>query len=207
MGHITALFKTSAQRCCTALKNRSVTITPFIGAIVPSHHYRYFNHAAVGRRLFEVEAGAGFARFLDPVLPDAYVQARYSFGMPQKVLDISHNHSQLSVEAGYLIKRSLQVFVNAAGEYTHGGIDFGPAPRREVSWETYTHHDQIAREHHLLAEAGTAFSIADSTNVFASVVRAIAGHNGHKIDYLWSVGISKSFDKASGQRTSVGRRK
>jgi hypothetical protein len=179
-----------------ALKKQGVAITPFVGAIIPSHKYPYFNHAAAGRRLFEVEAGVGVARFLDPVLPDAYLQARYAFGVPQRVLGISHNRSSLAVEAGYLIKHSLRVFVNAVGEYSHGGIDFGPMPRREVSWETWTHHDQIGREHHLVVGAGAEYSVTDSFGVFASVVHAVAGHNGHEIDYLWSVGASKTFRTA-----------
>ena len=131
------------------LKQRGVVITPFVGAIMPSHNYPYFNHSAAGRRLFEAEVGTGIARFLDPVLPDAYVQARYAFGIPQRVLGLSHNRSTLSVEVGYLIKRSLQVFANATGQYTHGGIDFDATPRLSNSWEVWSHHDQIGREHFL----------------------------------------------------------
>ena len=187
-----------------ALKKHGMAITPFVGAIIPSHDYAYFNHSAPGRRLFEVEAGAGIARVLDPVVPDAYVQARYAFGRPQRVLDLSHNRSSLSVEAGYVIKRSLQVFARADGQYTHGGLDSEAKPRCGFKeWEKWSHHDQIGREHYLQVGIGAAYPVTDSLGVFASVVRAVAGHNGHEIDYLWSVGASKTIGKAVPPRTST----
>jgi hypothetical protein len=182
-----------------ALKSRGTAITPFVGAIMPSHNYPYFNHSAAGRRLFEAEIGTGIARFLDPILPDAYLQARYSLGIPQRVLGLSHNRSTLAVEAGYMLSRSLQVFVTADGQYTHGGIDFGETPRLDNPWDVWIHHDQIGREHNLNIGAGAAVSATESLSVFASVVRSVAGHNGHKIDYLWSVGINRAFGKSSGQ--------
>jgi hypothetical protein len=187
-----------------ALKNRGVTITPFVGAIIPSHDYPYFNHSAAGRRLFEVEAGVGVARLLDPVLPDAYIQARFAFGRPQHVLGMSHNRSTLAVEAGYVIKNFLQVFATADGQYTHGGIDFHLDSRTTLPWETWSHHDQIGREHHLIVGFGTSVSATESLSLFASVVRTIAGHNGHEIDYLLSMGVTRTFGRPSGH-TSEGK--
>lgn len=183
------------------LKPRGLVITAFGGAIVPTHDYPYFNHSAGGRRLFEPQVGVAAARFLDPVLPDAYAQVRYAFGMPQHVLGLSHNRSILTVEAGYMIGRVLQLFVLAEGQYTHGGLDFDPDSRAELPWEVWAHHDQIVREHYLHVGAGVAFPLKGSTSAYASVIRAVAGHNGHEIDYLWSVGVNRGFGRSGGSRS------
>ena len=104
-------------------------VTPFVGSFMPSHGYEYFAHSAPGRRLWEVQVGVTAAALLDQLIPGAFVQGRYSYGFVQPVADLSDvrlnsNRSNADLEMGYFVTPGLRLFVLAAGQLTHGGIDF-----------------------------------------------------------------------------------
>ena len=82
-----------------------------------------FAHSAPGRDLHELQVGAYWAKLLDRVLPGLFVTGRYSYGFTQRVLDISHNRSNVDLELGYFIKPEVRVFGLGSGQLTHGGID------------------------------------------------------------------------------------
>jgi hypothetical protein len=105
------------------VKKRGFALTPFVGSIVPSHDYEIFAHAAAGRHLEELQFGVSAAKVFESVLPGVFVQANYSYGIVQHVLDISHNRSMLSAEAGYFVTPRVRVIGLSSGQITHGGID------------------------------------------------------------------------------------
>ena len=177
-----------------AVKGR-VFLTPFVAAILPSHQYEHFAHAAVGRRVRELQVGVFVARLLDPMLPGGFVQARYSYGLAERVLDISHNRSNLSLEAGYFVNQSLRVFVIGMGQVTHGGIDLTAAGRAAIGSERYIHHDQISRDNQANVGAGLAYSLTDTVDVFGSVMKTVAARNGHLLARSVSVGVSFGFGR------------
>jgi hypothetical protein len=53
---------------------KGLLLTPFLGGVVPSHHYENEGEAAVGRRFVEGQVGINAGRDLGPFLPRAYVQ-------------------------------------------------------------------------------------------------------------------------------------
>src|SRR5881394_1323736 len=69
--------------------------TPFLAIAFPSHHYEHFAHSAVGTDLWEVQMGINAGRRLDPLLPNAYVQLRYSYALVQRVIGIRPNRSRI----------------------------------------------------------------------------------------------------------------
>jgi hypothetical protein len=54
-------------------------LTPFYELVVPTHHYTTFGHSAPGKYLHENHVGFDIGRLLNPVLPRAYFDLRYTY--------------------------------------------------------------------------------------------------------------------------------
>lgn len=175
------------------VKKRGFALTPFVGSVVPSHDYQIFAHAAAGRNLNEVQFGVSAAKVFESALPGVFVQASYSYGIVQQVLDISHNRSMLSAEAGYFVTPKVRVIGLGSGQITHGGIDASPA----IGFDPirFPVHDQITRDNFLTVGGGVAYAISEKIDLFGSVVHALAAaqRNGHQIDHGVTVGLTWSF--------------
>ena len=175
------------------VKRRGFALTPFVGSIVPSHGYEIFAHAAPGRDLNELQLGASAAKVFEAVLPGVFVQASYSYGIVQQVLDISHNRSTLNAEIGYFVTPRVRVIGLSGGQVTHGGIDQSPAlgfdPIR------FPVHDQISRDNFLTVGAGVAYAMSEKIDLFGSVIHALAAaqRNSHQINRGMTVGLTWSF--------------
>jgi hypothetical protein len=170
-----------------------LVVTPFIGTITPSHDYQYWAHSAVGRDLRELQVGAYWAKLLDPVLPGLFVTGRYSYGFTQRVLDISHNRSNLDLELGYFFKPEFRAFALASGQLTHGGVDLPLPTAPPLPTLILQHHDQIGRDNELNLGGGAAVSITPSFDLFVSVIHTVAGRNMHELEYAATFGGTWSF--------------
>ena len=174
------------------VKKRGFALTPFVGSLVPSHGYDTFAHAAAGRDLNELQFGVSAAKVFESV-PGVFVQASYSYGIVQQVLDISHNRSMLSAEAGYFVTPKVRVIGLSSGQITHGGIDATPGlgfdPIR------FPVHDEITRDNFLSVGGGVDYAMSEKFDVFGSVVHALAAaqRNGHQIDHGLTIGLTWSF--------------
>ena len=60
-------------------------LTPFLAVAFPSYHYEHFAHSAVGTDLWEVQIGMNVGKRFAPLLPNAFLQMRYSYAMVQRV--------------------------------------------------------------------------------------------------------------------------
>jgi len=201
---------TSAQDLKFDLRYRltqgAVTLTPFVGSQLPATEYEYFAHAAPGRRLRELQLGTFVGATLDRVVPGLFVQARYTYGVVEKVLDISHNRSQLGVEVGYFVTPSWRVVGMATGQRTHGGVDM---PRNAGAiWpaERFRNHDRITAEHYANVGGGAGWTVNDRFDVFGSLTTTLAARNTHKLHYGASVGVSITLRRPSGDPFSASRR-
>jgi hypothetical protein len=175
------------------VKKRGFALTPFIGSIVPSHDYEIFAHAAAGRNLNEVQFGVSAAKVFDSALPGVFVQATYSYGIVQQVLDISHNRSMLGAEVGYFVTPRVRIIGLSSGQITHGGIDATP----ELGFDPirFPVHDQITRDNFVTVGGGGAYAVSEKIDLFGSVVHALAAaqRNSHQIDRSVTVGLTWSF--------------
>jgi len=170
-----------------------VTITPFVGGAMPSHDYEYWAHSAAGRRLREVQGGVSAARLLDEIAAGLFVQGRYSFAFPQRVLDVRPQRSNADLELGYFLSPSLRVFALAAAQLTHDGIDLPPNAREILTPLQLQHHDQIGRENFLNVGAGAAIDVSESIALYGAFLKQVAGRNSHELDRAITAGITWSF--------------
>ena len=187
------------------LARNPVVLTPFVAAVIPSHQYQYFAHSAVGRDLHEYLLGVSFGSRLDRILPGAYLQGRYSYAFVERVLDIHHDRSNAALEVGYFLTPSLGARLVASGSYTHGGLSFrsvddfhGP---RDSTNPLFLHHDQIGHDSALSLSGGLSYALTGSVDVYASYLRTVSGHGGHKIDHGIACGMSWGFSP-----TQIARR-
>ena len=188
------------------LMSGRVAVTPFVGTIVPTHDYTVYAHTAVGRRLRELAVGTSVGKVLDEVVPGAFVQARYSYSFVQKLLDISHDRSNLDLEVGYFINPTLRLFALGSAQLTHGGVDFTfdsiiapdghvlsqASESGEVLFgpEYEYNHDRIDRQNYLNVGGGAAVSLTDSIDLFGSFVKMVAVRNGHAVNRGITLGVS-----------------
>ena len=174
-----------------------IVVTPFVGAVLPSHSYEHYAHAAPGAGLRQLLVGTSVGRRLDPFLPEAFFQGRYSYAIVQRLEDIAnntHNRSNAAMEIGYFVKPSIQVFALAMGQKTHGGIDFiRGKPFGTGTVPELHNHDRIARADFLDLGGGASYAVNGSLDVFASWQTTVAGQNGHATNRGLSFGMTIGF--------------
>ena len=168
-------------------------ITPFVGTILPTHNYPFYGHAAIGRDVKELQVGAYVARTFDPVIPGAFVQVRYAYGIAERLLDVSHNRSLIDAEVGYFINPRFRAFGMSTTQLTHGGIELTRSFPLDLSADELLRHDQISRSNVFDLGGGAQVSVTPTIDLVASVIHTMSGANGHAISYGLTVGASWSF--------------
>jgi hypothetical protein len=188
------------------LTKRSVVLTPFFRAVIPSNNYPYFAHAAAGRDLREYHLGTNVGRRLDPWIPRAFLQAQYSYAFVERVLGIAPNRSNAEFQLGYFLTRRLSLLANGQGMYTHRGLelDFNQF-HAGLTPDQWIHHDQLAKTRLFDLGGGTSFGVTPSWQMFLTVARSIEGRNGHLHAAVVTVGVSRSFGAGPAvEKASVG---
>jgi hypothetical protein len=184
----------------------SFVVTPFAAVAVPTNHYVYYGHAAPGRDLVEGQFGVAAGRLLDPLLPNAYGQVRYMYGIPEKVLGMSHNRSQVNFEVGYLLGPALTIRALGSWQRSHGGW------RSPVDWPASTtlafhSHDQLARNQYFRMGGGVSYSITGSLDVNLIGYATLSGKSdvntsGLGASFTWSASPAQLIRKKKGQEPS-----
>ena len=189
-----------------ALTQHDLKITPFFQATIPSHAYPSFGHAAIGFNESEYRVGVNVGRRLNPILPKAFVQGQYSFGMsPEVAANIAPKRSYGELQLGYLLNRHITFQGSTALTYSHNGIDFDyNLFPNNLTQEQYLNHDRIARSTLLDASGSIAYQVNRSTNFFLSVDHSFYGMNGHLRYLVTTVGFTKAFGTSlSAEKTSA----
>jgi len=180
-----------------ALLPRSpVVITPFIDGIVPSHNYETFAHSAIGRNLRELLIGTnvGWHGGEDSFLSNVYTQARISYGFVERVLDRSHNRTNIDAELGYFLTSRLALSGLASFQKHHGAA-LDPPPRGGEPWshEEEHAHMELLRSDMFDVGVGAAFQLNGKTSVYANMLHTVWGRNGHPTQAGLIVGINRRF--------------
>lgn len=175
-----------------------LVITPFVGTNMPTHEYEYFAHASYGPRVRELEVGTYLGRVLNPVLPNAFVQARVSYSFAERIVGIHHDRSNVDLEVGYFLTPAVRVFTRGLGQKTHGGVDVPDAGWRAMPPDQGPHHDRIGRIDMLDVGGGVQVSLTKSVDLFGSFMKSLAGRNTHALDRAVTVGASWSFGRGLG---------
>jgi hypothetical protein len=179
----------------------SFAITPFAGLVVPTHGYPRYGHSAPGRQLVEGRFGVAAGRLLDPLLPDAYLQVRFTYAVPEQPLGISHNSSSLGVDLGYLVGSSLTLRAIGAWQKTHGGWDV-PIDWPARTSPDYLAHDQLNRTDYFRLGGAVAWSISEAIDVNLFGYGTVSGKNDVNMSAL---GIAFTWSASPAQLIRKGR--
>jgi hypothetical protein len=188
-----------------SLLSGPLAITPFVGTILPSHDYIFYGHGSIGRDLREVQVGASVARLLDPIVPGAFVQGRYTYGFTERLFGISHNRSLVNIELGYFMNPRVRAFALTSAQIGHGGVDlYLPFPYG-LPAEQVIHHDRISRTNQLDVGGGAQFSASESVDLFGSIIHTLSGANTHALTYGLNLGLTWSFHAGPSTRSAAER--
>jgi hypothetical protein len=181
----------------------ALAVTPSVAVQLPSTHYEAYGHTAAGRGLVEGQFAVAAGRLLDPILPSAYAQVRYMYGVPEKVQGISHNRSHLSFELGYLLGSAFTVRGGGIWQKTHGGW------RVPIDWPARTSrafeaHDQLARADYLRMGGSIAYSLTGSIDVNLSGYATVSGKNDVNMKGL---GFSITYSASPAQLIKKSRKR
>jgi len=154
------------------LSERGLTVTPLIGVLVPTHNYRTIGEAAAGQNLLALETGVNVGRLLDPLAPNAYVQARYVYAFVETYRGIPLDRSAAEFEVGYAIKPTVTVRALANWMRTHGGMTFNET-LEDLS--LFLEHDRLLASRHWHLGGATTVTLTDTLDLDASVSTFVAG--------------------------------
>jgi hypothetical protein len=181
--------------------NGTVALAPFFTAVIPSHDYTYFAHAAAGKDLHQYLLGFSLGGRLDRLVPGSYAQVVYDYAFVEKVLGFNINRSDFAFEMGYFVTPSLSARFLGVGYYMHGGLEYtSPAeiynPSLPNGGPLYMHHDQIGKSQEVNLGGGLSYVLSGSTEIYASYIRSVYGRDAHKVDNGISFGVTLSFSPA-----------
>lgn len=183
----------------------SLVVTPLLAFGTPSHSYEYYAHATAGLGLTRGQVGVSVGRLLDPWIANGYAQVRYAFTVPEKVLGISHNSSNVYLDAGYFVTSALTVSIIGEWQKTHGGwrqVDVPPPTDPNILY-----HDQLLRADHLRLGAGLSYSVTGSVELgFSGYMTAYARRDmnarGFTLNMTYNFSPSQLMKKG---KTPMGR--
>ena len=185
------------------LLNGSAAITPSIAFGMPSHSYAYRGEAVVGRNLKELRLAVDAGKRLDALTPRLTMQARYSYVIVERVLNVPNNRSNVSADAAFQLTDRVSVRGTVARQVTHGGLRLGvldPGLPDGVPWgeattlELFQQHDRMLRDNHWRAGAGVTFSLPRA-DVFFSYLEFLGGSDTHA-GRSFTAGLSFPFEKS-----------
>lgn len=165
-----------------------VTITPLVGASIPSHAYEVAGEAVPGKGTREAFLGVNVGRALGT---RAYVHCRYVFTRVEKVVPEVRtlDRSTVEAEAGALAARRLGLRALAIRQITHGGLDLEDMRTNPNFFRT---HDRAARTNYLNLGAGMTFEATSTVEVYAVFLKTVSGENAHRAR-SFSIGASWQF--------------
>jgi hypothetical protein len=158
-------------------------VTPFAGINLPSHNYEVVGEAVPGKRTRELYLGVTTGRSLEPLLPRAYFQGRYSFSIVEKVVPgVQLDRSNFDLELGYSLSSRLSLRSFGAWQITHGGLDLEDMYSRPDLFRT---HDRATRTNYFNLGVGASVQATDRIQLFAAFVKTISGENAHQAHSLY----------------------
>jgi hypothetical protein len=178
-------------------------ITPFVEYVQPSHGYMFYSHSVVGNNVRQLSIGTYIGSLLDPLLPNGYIQGRYSYGFPETIIGVSRRRHNMELEVGYFINPTIRAFGLVIGEVTNGGVNL---PTDVLTFDAahptgfttpknplFFHHTQISRDNILDIGGGMTYALNDGLDLFGVVTHTITARNMHALNYGITFGMSWGF--------------
>jgi hypothetical protein len=174
-----------------ALLDDPVVVTPLLGVLVPTHGYETQGHTAPGHGFIEVPVGLFVGRLLDPLVPGAHVQARYTYSFVERFHGYNLDHHDIGVEVGYALSARFNARAFANFHRTRGGIqanDITPSTRPVL----FPIHDRASRSQSDQGGASVAFAASEALEVFVAGFRTFGGKDS-TLTNAFTIGMSYSF--------------
>lgn len=170
-----------------------IAITPFVALVVPSHDYEFFGHSAIGLNMPELQVGT----YVGIVKVPFYVQGRYAFGFPKRVIGQRRPRSNVDVEVGWLPSSRVRLFAFQSAQVSHRGLELLAGVERagqpELEW---LHHDRLGRANSMNVGGGTSIAVTRTLSVHGSGYTTVSGSNTHATKYGLAVGATWGFGAA-----------
>jgi hypothetical protein len=161
------------------LRREPLVVTPFVGAMVPSHHYETRAEAAPGRDLLQGIVGVDLGRLLTPFAPDLYVHAEAYYAFVERSVGISTNRTEGSVAVGWFATPALVVSALGGFRETHGGITITELLDGELSDEQFLGHDRLLDEDQRRVGLSVGYQIAPTWSVDGTWLTVVSGSDTH----------------------------
>jgi hypothetical protein len=147
--------------------------TPSIEVVIPTHTYQTFGHSAPGKDLRELHVVGEIGRLLNPILPRAYFDLRYSYSFVQHLVGFDLDRHNVDLEVGYFVKSWLTVRGLGAVQKTVGGVESLVPPDSPY----FPIHDRLERGHYSRTGGGFTISPRGNLDVWVLVVSTLSGKN------------------------------
>jgi len=169
-----------------------IAVTPFAAFNVPTRDYEFFAHSAIGVGLREAQVGA----YVGAARARFYVQGRYSYAVPERVVGRRRTRSNIDAEVGWLARPRIRVFAFQLRQISHDGVEIHPGFRGLTDEERH-HHDQLGRSRTVDVGGGVAVALTPSMDLVCGALTTLTGANTHAAQYALTVGASWSFGRSS----------
>lgn len=165
-------------------------IEPFVLAGIPSNNYPFFGHAAIGQNQKRLDIGSSFTYV--PPISDAYYQLDLGYVFVEETLGVSIDHWNIRAEAGYFFSQKLTGRAFILHKQGHGLTfpDDFPPPRTDEWWYQ---HDRTVKHNFTNFGIGVDWTVSDAYSVSTSVLTMIHAEQVHKVDYAFTLGLTRSF--------------
>lgn len=170
-------------------KDGPLVIEPFAFYGVPSNDYPFFGHAAVGQQLWKFDVGTSFSYY--PGLSNAHYRADIAYVFVEETLGTSIDHWKIFGEAGYQFNAHWtgRVFFLLKDGDGLNAEDF-PRPRTTEMWYQ---HDRMIKHNYLNVGIGLDWNLDNGYQVSANFMKQPWQEQVHKMEYAFTIGISRGF--------------
>jgi hypothetical protein len=164
-----------------------VAVAPFVGGLFPTHEYETAGEAVPGRHRRELQLGASASALLDPVLPGAYMHARYSYGAAERVSNHPYTHSNIDLEGGHAVTSRIGLRGLVSWQIAHKG------PTAAELASDWKNHDRFIASSYVNLGGGPSVSLTRATDIYVLWVAAVAGDSGAHVARTLAIGMSWNF--------------
>jgi hypothetical protein len=137
-------------------------------------------------------------RLLNPVVPRAYFDLRYSYSFVQRLENMNLDRNNVDLEVGYFLKPSIAVRAIGAVQKTLGGVEALVPPDSPF----FPNHDRLERGHYFRMGGGVTFSLPRRTDLYLLLVSTVSGKNVQAFTAL-GIGVSWSFRTRKGPEAAT----
>jgi hypothetical protein len=148
-------------------------LTPFYELVVPTHHYTTFGHAAPGKYLRENHLGFDVGRLLNPILPRAYFDLRYTYVFVPKLDGYNIDRNNVDLEVGYFWKPTVAFRGIGSVQKTLGGLEAPVSADNPYFYD----HDRLERGHYARIGGGVTFTLPRKLDLYVLVISTLSGKN------------------------------